>query len=388
MNSFQLRNVHLFNADGVSDERPVQLNVHQGRIEGVAEELPHATGPVIDMQGHYASAGWIDGHAHVYFGATDIGLLPDEIGLCTGVHLVVDAGSAGEANFRGLHDLVIQASETDVLAYLNTGVIGLVAANRVSEYVKMELMDLGRMLEVAEQYRSVIRGIKVRVSGVIVDTMGMEVLEQAQQVAEAAKLPLVIHVGETPPELPQILRALEPGTLVTHCYHGKSTNSVLEAPYRRAMQEAAERGVLLDVGHGEASFSYAAADVCVQENILPFSISTDLHGRNRGGPVWDLPTTMTKMLHVGLSLRQVIDCVTANPAQFLGEPQRGEVRIGAEANLTLFSLADVRASVADSNGHERTLTKAVTPTAVVRKGVFQPLCSGSLAAPLYGGLLR
>ena len=42
----------------------------------------------------------MDLHTHIYHGATDLSLRPEQIGLKTGVTCLVDCGSAGEANFE------------------------------------------------------------------------------------------------------------------------------------------------------------------------------------------------------------------------------------------------------------------------------------------------
>ena len=76
--------------------------------------------------------GWIDLHTHIYYGGTDMGLKVEEVGLATGVHVLADAGSAGEANFAGFRAYVASSSES-IKAFINLGSIGLVAGNRVKE---------------------------------------------------------------------------------------------------------------------------------------------------------------------------------------------------------------------------------------------------------------
>src|ERR671930_385077 len=68
---------------------------------------------------------------------------------------------------------------------------------------------------------------------------------------------------------------------------------------------ARERGVLKDVGHGGGSFRWEVAEAALDQGYLPDVISTDLHTYNRYGPVHDMPTTLSKFLHLGLTLEQV-----------------------------------------------------------------------------------
>ena len=46
-------------------------------------------------------------------------------------------------------------------------------------------------------------------------------------------------------------------------------------------------------------------------------VSTDLHARSVYGPVFDLPTTMAKLLAVGVPLTEVVDAATVHPARAL-----------------------------------------------------------------------
>lgn len=44
---------------------------------------------------------------------------------------------------------------------------------------------------------------------------------------------------------------------------------------------------------------------------------------------------MSKFLLVGLSLPQIIDCVTANAAQALRLPNKGRLAVGCDADFTI-----------------------------------------------------
>ncbi len=53
----------------------------------------------------FLSPGWIDLHAHVYHGVGSLPIPADAVGVDTGVHLIADAGSAGEATVTGLRNM-------------------------------------------------------------------------------------------------------------------------------------------------------------------------------------------------------------------------------------------------------------------------------------------
>ena len=96
-------------------------------------------------------------------------------------------------------------------------------------------------------------------------------------------------------------RDLRQGDLYTHTFH----------PYRSCIVdpdtltiysdviEAKKRGVLFDVGHGQGSFGWTVAEICARNQFYPDTISTDLHSGNHIGPAYDLPTVMSKFLHLG-----------------------------------------------------------------------------------------
>ena len=57
----------------------------------------------------------------------------------------------------------------------------------------------------------------------------------------------------------------------------------------------------------------------LDQGFLPDTISTDLTFTSATqGPVFDLPTTMSKLLHFGLPLDEVVRRGTATPAKILG----------------------------------------------------------------------
>src|SRR5205823_3823910 len=120
------------------------------------------------------------------------------------------------------------------------------------------------------------------------------------------------------------------------------------------MWQARERGVIFDVGHGVGSFAWAVAEpACRRHGFWPDTISTDIHRFNLHGPVFDLPTTMSKFLYLGLPLAKVIQAATSTPARALGLSERfGTLAVGRDADITLlrleaghFPLTDVRGEV-------------------------------------------
>lgn len=320
----------------------------------------------IDCGGAYLSPGWCDLHVHVWHGGTDISVRPGDAGRATGVTAMADAGSAGEASFHGLREYVIEPSAEAVRAFLNIGSIGLVACNRVPELIDLRSIDVDRTLEVIEANRDVICGVKVRASGVIVGSWGITPAKIAKRVAEIAGLPLMVHVGEPPPLIDEVFDILSPGDIVTHCFNGKKAGAITDtaALYAQARQ-LADNGVLMDIGHGVASFDFETARKAIGDGMVPYSISTDLHLRNIDGPVHDLPTTASKLAAVGLPFEACVEAMTNHPRKVLGLGGHDGLEAGQRADFTIFDYADADILATDSQGNTLTLSKAFEPRMTV-----------------------
>ncbi len=352
----------------------------RGRISALGPNLD-ASGSVRRVEGHGAwiSPGWIDLHAHVWHGGTDISVRPQLCGMERGVTTIVDAGSAGEANFHGFREYIIEPSRERIKAFLNLGSIGLVACNRVSELSDIRSIDIDRIIACYQENREHIVGLKVRASHVITGSWGVTPVKLGKKIAKILKVPMMVHVGEPPALYDEVLEILGPGDIVTHCFNGKAGSSIIED---EDLFELAERcageGIRLDIGHGGASFSFRVAEVAIARGLLPFSISTDVHLRSMNQSVWDLGTTMSKLLSVGMPFEKVVEAVTQAPASVIRLPMDNLLSVGARAEFTLFDLVDSELRVFDSLGAEVHLNRlfepryAVMGTEVVAANRYQP----------------
>ena len=358
--------------------QPIDLEIEDGKITRLGPQLDNPKGlKEYAFENALISKGWVDLHVHVYFGATDISIRPEQAGLETGVTTLVDCGSAGEANFVGFSEFIAKQAKERLFAFLNIGSIGLVACNRISELsLGFRSVNVERTLKTIENYPDLIRGIKCRASQVITGDLGAEAVRVARKVARVAGLPLIVHVGEPPPLLEDVLDLLEEGDVVTHAFHGKPGGNLMEDPRSlAAVHEARARGVLLDVGHGAASFSFKVMRFARDQGIETDLISTDLHRNSIKGPAYDLPTTLSKLLNLGMPLDQVIAAGSTRPSSFL-DPTEGEdwLKVGQNADLTVFRVDEANISVEDSLGDHLTLTKLIHPLLAVQ-GTNHAECS-------------
>ncbi|GCA50575.1 dihydroorotase [Sinorhizobium sp. KGO-5] len=343
---------------------PIDILINaDGRIAEVGPSLAVSTEVQrIDGNGAWISPGWIDLHVHIWHGGTDISLRPSECGAERGVTTLVDAGSAGEANFHGFREYIIEPSRECIKAFINLGSIGLVACNRVPELRSIQDINLDRILEVYAENSEHIVGIKVRASHVITGSWGVTPVKLGKKIAKILKVPMMVHVGEPPALYDEVLEILGPGDIVTHCFNGKAGSSIMED---EDLFDLAERcagdGIRLDIGHGGASFSFKVAEAAIKRGLLPFSISTDLHDHSMNFPVWDLATTMSKLLVVGMPFDKVVEAVTQAPASVIKLPMENRLTVGERADFTVFDLVDADIEATDSNGDVSVLTRIFEP---------------------------
>jgi dihydroorotase len=104
------------------------------------------------------------------------------------------------------------------------------------------------------------------------------------------------------------------------------------------LRQARERGVKFDLGHGAGSFLFRNAVPAVRDGFYPDSISTDFHGLSMNAALVDLPTTMSKLIAVGMPIEAVFEAVTWNPARMIGHPELGHLSAGATADVAVWKV--------------------------------------------------
>ncbi|MEG0262979.1 MULTISPECIES: amidohydrolase/deacetylase family metallohydrolase [Citrobacter] len=349
------------------DDTVSDIAVKDGKIAALGEITDPAV-KTVDLRGEcYVSAGWIDSHVHCYPKSPIYHDQPDSIGIATGVTTVVDAGSTGADDIDDFYTLTREAT-TDVYALLNISRVGLIAQN---ELANMANIDADAVKQAVQRHPDFIVGLKARMSSSVVGENGITPLDHAKTMqAQNGDLPLMVHIGNNPPDLDEVAERLTAGDIITHCYNGKP-NRILtpEGELRASVTRAISRGVRLDVGHGTASLSFAVAKRAISLGILPHTISSDIYCRNRiSGPVHSLANVMSKFLAIGMSLPQVIECVTASAADGLRLKNKGRLQVGLDADLTLFTLKRQPAVLVDAENDSLQAEQLLVPLAAIRAG--------------------
>ena len=290
------------------------------------------------------SAGWKDLHMHC-FGCWGKGMDPIRHGLYKGATLQVDAGSAGMSNFEDFAQGVLSKTNGLVLAMLNIAPGGL--ARKFGENRDLANHDPKETAEVAIQYSGKIKMIKIRLGKTQnTEDTGKQAITMAKEAAKlAGNIPLMVHIEDGAP-LEEIFNCLDAGDIVTHAFRKDGTCCILDDQNRLQpfVINALKRGVRLDVGHGAGGFhkdnaiaSMAALELLSNEHFEPFTTSTDLHCFSLNGPVYDLPTTIAKMISLGMKVEDAIASVTKYPAESLRLPESTwRMGLGDPADLTVW----------------------------------------------------
>jgi dihydroorotase len=200
---------------------------------------------------------------------------------------------------------------------------------------------------------------------------GIQPLHLARKAADDVGLPVMVHPNDAwSDSIDDILSVMRTGDILTHCYHGYGCGILdSDGKVRNTVLEARERGILFDVGHGRGSFKWEVVDQAFEQDLLPQTISSDLHVYSLNGPVFDLATTMSKFLHLGLSLDQVIERVTQNPAEAMGmSGQIGALKVGVCGDAVVFNVEQGEFDFYDAHDQCRVGKQRIVPATVVRAG--------------------
>lgn len=307
-----------------------------------------------DVAGKIVSPGLIDLHTHVYWGGTSLGVEAELLARSGGVTTFIDAGSAGPGNFHGFRKHVIEPSPVRILPYLNVSFPGIFAFSKsvmVGESADMRLLDAREAVRVAREHKDLVLGIKVRVGKSASGDSGIMPLDIALDVAEETGLPMMAHLDSPPPSRHEVVSRLRPGDILTHCFRPFPNAPVrADGRVRDEILAARARGVIFDIGHGGGSFGFGTTRKMLAAGFLPDVISSDVHAISIEGPAFDLLTTMSKFLCLGLDLATVIKLTTVNAAAAIKRPDLGTLKVGSVGEATVIDQTSGRFDYADSIG--------------------------------------
>lgn len=330
--------------------------IKDGRIAAVGQNIPATRAlKAVDAPGLFVTPGLVDIHVHAFFGEKNDdyasggwSIDPDSFALRSCVTTITDAGSSGWRNFESFKDRIIDRSKTRVTVFLNVVGAGMGAGPIEQNVQDMEVKPAADM---ALEHKGIIVGIK----SAHYNGKDWIPYERAEEIARQANIPVMVdfggnvRAGRTLQEL--FTKHFRAGDIYTHMYGGvRGEQDPDSKGPSQAMIEGRKRGILFDVGHGGASFRYAAAVPMMKAGFLPDSLSTDLHTSSMNASMKDMLNLMGKFLAMGMSLEDVILRSTWNPARTIGLQDLGHLSVGAPADVSVVRLEKGNFGFADPVG--------------------------------------
>jgi dihydroorotase len=244
---------------------------------------------------------------------------------------------------------------TRVRALVNLSAIGITGTSRGGELAHLPYADPEGCARTIIENPDLAFGVKLRFGPGLVWDYSAEPVKLARKAADmAGGVPMMMHITDSPIPLPALVEHMQPGDIVTHCYHGRA-NGIMGQEKEFVLKEIVEaqrHGIIFDCAHGRNHFNFRMTQKALDQGFMTDTISTDLTLTTATrGPVWDLPTTMAKLLHFGMPLEEVVRRATTIPAKIMGyEGTVGTLKPGANADISAFELRDENFELRDSDG--------------------------------------
>ena len=338
-------------------DAPGIVRVSGQTIESVtAPDAAHpAAGQTFRFPDGILLPGLIDLHAHPAKSGSVFGVAPDEHMLPRGVTTVLSQGDAGADTIDEYVAETIETSRTRVLLAINLSRIG--ESTNAGCFENLDDAEVDACVTAVERHCQHIPMIAVNLSHhACGPTDPRAVLVRGIEAATRTGLPILLGLRRPSDwALNDQLRRLRAGDVVTYCFRQEPHCIVENDRVLACVREARDRGVLFDVGHGMASFSFNVAEAAIADGFLPDSISTDLQSRHLSThpTQHDLPLVMSKLAAAGMSDDAIFAAVTSKPGACLrdhGTP--GTLKRGALADLVVLQQSDIE-SLPDAHGREK-----------------------------------
>lgn len=324
-----------------------EIYIENGVIKRISSKIDKNAQYVADADGLIVTAGLVDVHSHLYHNTELIGVDPQRYDLPKGVTYCIDQGSAGADNYADFRDRVIASTDVRVRSFLNCSRIGMPVSSLADtgeepgpgELAETAYFDRDALMETYRTYADELLGVKVRLTPNICPKRPLETLREVVSVAEELGVRVSVHGNHALGlKAEDILGVLRKGDIFTHTYHDGETGILDEdGNVRECVRRAREKGVIFDTGHGVNSLSFKVMKRAAEQGFFPDTISTDLHNLNINGPVYDMPTTISKFLCCGMPIHEALKRCILNPAELLGLKDKAVcLREGDVADIAAF----------------------------------------------------
>ncbi len=382
-------------ANGI--DAKMDVGISSGKIAAVEKDIPaNQAGKVVDVSGLYVTPGLIDIHYHVGHGGAPLNWfapdaathevlsaatlasadprgplvpygIPADLALQSGVTTIVDAGSAGADTFLQEKEEVIDHAKVRVLAFLNIVSDGMKGGLEQS----VDQMNVKRCADTIQKYPDIIVGVKTahywtqRPLDEVHPTWAA--VDRAIACGEAAKVPVMFDFWPRPERsyADLILQKARPGDIHTHVF-AQQFPIIVDGKLNPILEQARNRGVIFDVGHGAGSFWFRNAVPAVKQGFIPDSMSTDLHTGDF--TILSMNNVMSKFLSMGVPLNDLIRRSTVNPAREIHRPELGTLSVGKDADIAVLEELHGHFGFVDSGYARMEGTSQIVARMTIRAG--------------------
>ena len=346
--------------------------IEDGHIRKIGDSIAKpSSAKVIEASGKLVTPGLIDFHMHAFLYGHLLSVDADTVAYKSGTTTFIDGGSAGSLHFMAFREYIIRQANSNILAFLNISAIGQttdgVSGLSFHDNDHDELLHLASAEEIIEKNRDIVVGIKVRAYTGLKNLLPMA---RARELADRVNLPILVHLAPAPPTFKELLPYLKEGDIITHPYHGGAT-TILDKNSRVLPEywEARERGIEVDLGldrfHGDLSIM----KTCFDQGFLPDYISTDLAAVNIDSIVFDMPTTISKVVACGMPLADAIARSTFQSARKIKiEDKFGNLMEGAVGDIAIFDFEEGDFIFEDFFGNTVNSNHRLKAVYTIRKG--------------------
>ena len=363
LNKYLVQNGTLLSVlDG--SEKKTDILVENGIITKIAEGIEAPDAEVIDAAGMLVSVGWLEAHCHFAGVNNPTALDPVNDLLRQGITYALDLGTLGPDDYPAFYDAAAYTSDLRFMAYLNIGHQGVYNRGKTVDFEVPEDILPERVIDVATRYRSSLLGLKARID----DKFCFDpvyVMDQLRALGDQLDMPIAVHAPRSRIGIEKLLTYLKKGDVLCHTLAGNSEAMDIldsEGRVKPCVLEARERGVILDLSHGTNAYSYDTAEAAWKAGFFTDTVSSDLHGRNVNGPVYNLGVVLTKVRGLtGKPWWWILNKTIAEPVRLQHIPGKAvEVKEGMTADLTVFRIDRGEFTYPDSKKATRTFPEKAT----------------------------
>ncbi len=382
----------------------LDVGIKDNKISAVERELKDKNAEMIDATGKLVIPGMIDTHAHVFeYVSGRFGLNPDLVGVRSGVTTVIDQGGPSCMTFPGFRNFISDPAKTNVLAFISIYTVGGLEGHYYPYLYGPEGIDVEACAKAAGANKDIVKGIKAHAEPGGISRWGLETLKMAKDASREAGIPVYIHLGELWPtegdidvdmdaRLPEIVALIEEGDILAHPFTRHPGGFVnKEGKLHPIVNEAIDKGVLIDIGHG-SHFSFDMARAVLDANVLPTTVGADMHGYNTHVPAeagtpdehpddemhlfagqarFSMCHAMTELIAMGVSMEDTIPMVSTHCAEMIGmEDELGTLDVGRTADISVLHDETGEWVLQDNSDVEIKTTRRLRPAFCLRQGEY------------------